>query len=576
MTESKVSATAQLAAIDEEIAFLSARIALLKTKRNTIVPIFSLPNEVMSRIITIYAVESNSLASLGWTKVMLVCRLWREISLTSQPLWSVIDVPYRGFYRVARQLELSGAAPLTIKLGATSSLSYARILRRHAARIRSLELSGPVAEMHSIIESLAEDTFPILHSLSLQAHGTQDVPPPMGPMALPPELFTECMSRLRSLTLRQIDLPWMSLTRLQYLDLTDSSDSTPSDVPSFDTLLSMLRLSPELKTLSFHSVIQSAIPERQYPVVELPALEYLSLRENVEDCATLLSHLVVPSNTHMYLLPLGVSTGDDIRDLLIPIRKHIRATDAPIPALLKINCAASLGPIPYFSTAIFENTSVPDNFNSMQSGILSINSHPRNEHSLRQIMSKMLKAFPSQSITHLDAREATHLTLTSWKAALLLLPSLETINLSANEAAVNLTTALLAAKPGASGAGYAHLRSIQLTAFMWSSDQTPIIASAVDMLEQPLTTCHNNGTPVERLTVEERNSCLEMNEDRWNVWFGLVGTLIKDGQVYDPVQRRKLVAQMSKEHAALLKKLRVQGLLDDDDSDRDSNIDEDD
>ncbi|KAJ7239670.1 hypothetical protein C8J57DRAFT_1372406 [Mycena rebaudengoi] len=198
----------------------------------------------MSRIITIYAVESNSLASLGWTKIMLVCRLWREIALASQPLWTVIDVPYRGFQRVSRQLELSGAAPLTIKLGATSSLSYARILMRHAARIGSLELSGPVAEMHSIIESLAEDTFPILHSLSPQAHGTRDDPPPMGPMALPPEVFTNRMPRLRSLTLRQIDLPWMSLKRLQHLDLTDSSDSTPSDVPSFDSILSMLRLSP--------------------------------------------------------------------------------------------------------------------------------------------------------------------------------------------------------------------------------------------------------------------------------------------------------------------------------------------
>jgi hypothetical protein len=47
----------------------------------------------------------------------------------------------------------------------------------------------------------------------------------------------------------------------------------------------------------------------------------------------------------MYLLPLGVSVGDDVRDLFIPIRKRIPTADTPVPALLKINCSGMQGSI---------------------------------------------------------------------------------------------------------------------------------------------------------------------------------------------------------------------------------------
>ncbi|KAJ7787338.1 hypothetical protein B0H14DRAFT_2629514 [Mycena olivaceomarginata] len=60
-------------AIDEEIVWHYAKMDLLKAKRNAMAPIFSLPNELMTRVITIFAVDSNTLFNLKWTKLMRVC-----------------------------------------------------------------------------------------------------------------------------------------------------------------------------------------------------------------------------------------------------------------------------------------------------------------------------------------------------------------------------------------------------------------------------------------------------------------------------------------------------------------------
>ncbi|KAJ7112114.1 hypothetical protein C8R44DRAFT_582820, partial [Mycena epipterygia] len=66
------------------------QIALLKAKRNSLPPISSLPNELLTRIFTIYAVESDTLGNLEWAKIMYVCHRWHDVVLVAQPLWAVI------------------------------------------------------------------------------------------------------------------------------------------------------------------------------------------------------------------------------------------------------------------------------------------------------------------------------------------------------------------------------------------------------------------------------------------------------------------------------------------------------
>ncbi|KZV62668.1 hypothetical protein PENSPDRAFT_557224, partial [Peniophora sp. CONT] len=63
----------------------------LKTCRNSLVaPVYNLPTEILADIFYIYASATNTLFSLRWTSIMLVCRTWRDIGLSTASLWSCI------------------------------------------------------------------------------------------------------------------------------------------------------------------------------------------------------------------------------------------------------------------------------------------------------------------------------------------------------------------------------------------------------------------------------------------------------------------------------------------------------
>ncbi|KAJ7467492.1 hypothetical protein FB451DRAFT_1482681, partial [Mycena latifolia] len=79
-------------AIDDQIAWHYAQIAFLKAKRNALAPICTLPNELLSHIFAVYAVESDALFNLEWTRIMYVCRHWHELVLAAHPLWAFINI----------------------------------------------------------------------------------------------------------------------------------------------------------------------------------------------------------------------------------------------------------------------------------------------------------------------------------------------------------------------------------------------------------------------------------------------------------------------------------------------------
>ncbi|KAJ7764940.1 hypothetical protein B0H16DRAFT_1310474, partial [Mycena metata] len=67
------------------------QIFVLKAKRNSMAPICTLPNELMTRILTTYAIDLN-IFELKWAKIMYVCRHWYELALAAQSLWGFIDL----------------------------------------------------------------------------------------------------------------------------------------------------------------------------------------------------------------------------------------------------------------------------------------------------------------------------------------------------------------------------------------------------------------------------------------------------------------------------------------------------
>ncbi|KAJ7658442.1 hypothetical protein B0H17DRAFT_955289, partial [Mycena rosella] len=57
------------------------QISVLKAERNALPPIHRLPNELLALVLVMYAIESESLSTLKWTKTMLVCRRWYDLAL---------------------------------------------------------------------------------------------------------------------------------------------------------------------------------------------------------------------------------------------------------------------------------------------------------------------------------------------------------------------------------------------------------------------------------------------------------------------------------------------------------------
>ncbi|KAJ6460868.1 hypothetical protein DFH09DRAFT_1229502 [Mycena vulgaris] len=541
-----VSARAQMAALDNTISWHYTQISMLKAKRNSLAPICSLPNELLSRILTIYAVESKTLSNLKWTKIMLVCHHWHDLALAAHSLWAFIELGWnhRDHFRMWRQIDRSGVAPLTVKIDACDSSNTLAILQ-NSERLYSVELAGKATHILDFASRLPQHNFPILRRLYLDPQREEI----LDGAAIADSVFNGAMPCLRELSLKFFALPWRSLRGLERLALTQCSDSTTSTPPTFDDLLNMLASSPQLQTLKLDQIIPPPILEKDYPIIDVANLSHIHLRDHVDLCATLLAHLNFPSTTQVALYPSPVRSGVDVRQLLIPIRKHVRAAGAPIPKLLQLECPSGshgVG-IGYFLTTIRRTTSRPNILEP--GGLLSLNSHPINENGLRQIMAKVLKALPCEGITHLDTGGATHLTETSWKAALQRLPALEMVYLLCNVGASTVLRALLQIERSEPAVRqlYPRVRSIHLFAAVWKREGH-VIQEMLLLLKAFLVLCHDQGTPVQVLEIEELDECLQMEEDQWEELFALVGRkMIRNGAAYDPVERRKMQARWDEE-----------------------------
>ncbi|KAJ7645317.1 hypothetical protein B0H17DRAFT_1216062 [Mycena rosella] len=313
----------EIAALEKEIAWHCAQIAILKAKRNSLPPTCSLPNELLCRIFTIYAVDSDSLFDLkSVKKIMYVCHRWHNLAVATQPLWSFIQLGWgrRRIPRFYKQLERSGAAPITLRIEVFEGY-YTPAIVENAGRIQAVELRGEGKNIYDLIRSLPHHDFPILSSLNLDPSHKHD------------ELRKE-------LVLRSIAIPWRSLRGLTMLCLTDCGD-TASLPHTFAVMLEMLDACPQLRTLKLEQAMPPPLLDIHYPTVDLAALAWIRLRDDADTCATLLNHLHFPPTTSVHVFPYGVRAGPDVSDLLIPIRKHLRAPAGATAHLVHIKGTVS-------------------------------------------------------------------------------------------------------------------------------------------------------------------------------------------------------------------------------------------
>lgn len=99
------------AQLDAEIVEADCRPLELRAKRNAITPFYHLPNETVERILlmiqrdksgTIMDLPSDPYSgncwdsfSVGWVRIMLSCRLVRDVAVRSRALWSAVDLNHK-------------------------------------------------------------------------------------------------------------------------------------------------------------------------------------------------------------------------------------------------------------------------------------------------------------------------------------------------------------------------------------------------------------------------------------------------------------------------------------------------
>jgi hypothetical protein len=516
-----------LAEINQGIAWHYSQISILKAKANALNSISALPNEIISKIFVDFAFLSGPPFDLKWTKVMLVCRRWHAIALAEQQLWGFIQDSYSdNWKRIRTQLKRSGAAPLTVKIMAGDSGMYSSTLLRHAERLRELRLTGSGIHVLGFMHSLAHRSLPLLREVKFDpSYKLEDVPAEV-PRSFPDALFDGRAPRLTELDLTQIPVSWSLLRGLTRLSLVKAPDTYQPD--TFTKVLSLLESSPTLTYLKLARLISSNALEQLHPPALLPVLESIWIQDDVELCTALLRHIKIPPTARICVYGLGIETGADIAPFLVPVRAHVRAPGAPTLRCVQLNAGES-----NFMVSSFTVTTAP-NVLEYDSGHFIVNTHPANEHALRGIMTKVLKALPCATITHLDCRSATHLTVPSWKTAIALLPALEMMYTFVNVGATRLFTALVELTENPRKAVYP-----LLYAFIWGDDDTDTVTPVLDALRLLLTTRQARGTPLPILEITDQGASLNLPEAEWEALFEQVEKFIRDGNVYDPPALRR-------------------------------------
>ncbi|KAJ7078957.1 hypothetical protein C8R44DRAFT_895811 [Mycena epipterygia] len=333
--------------------------------------------------------------------VELTPKLWlKDISLTCRTLWR-ISCPF-----LFSELDWR---PYTI----IDNFYYELILAtdvidpalERLAFCRSPRLCGRAAYLHGLGE---HETTASIHTIcSSHCLLTSTASPDSGASMLLPSLTHLHVENCKLGELEWFDTtPNLKVSSFVFKDERIGPDSPSTQVP-LPTLFNVLKSSPELTTLRLDMVIAPGSSDRNSEAVRLPLLDFLHIRDSLAYCEDVLVHLIFPATTRVEVYPQGITSGVDIRDILVPLRK-ISVLAAPIPTTLSIRVPRSNQEnISHFSTATYLEPTLPAGLSCEK--LFGINSHPDYARVLRQIMTKVLKTLASQEITQLDAGSA-HLT----------------------------------------------------------------------------------------------------------------------------------------------------------------------
>jgi hypothetical protein len=320
-----------------EIKSLEGPLRALRYPQNELVPISSLPTELIDAIFSLLRVPGTSSPStlggkldhLAWLRVAHVCHNWREVALNQPLFWSHVDFTTVSSAGAAEILARAKTAPLHLEAKVPIAhwddsrfSEFRKELQAHVSHIRHLDLSAEPTQFVRTVKGLTSPA-PTLEYLSLALQDYEDTTYILGPM--PDTLFDGFAPRLSSLELRNCGIKWTSplLRGLEHLNINSSHYR-----PSLPIWLDALDEMPQLKTLALFWASPTAPDNIPHPsnierYVTLPSLTLFEISSTVSDCGLALAHLVLPSLTHLCLMAgYRCQDGNDALEILPYIDRH--------------------------------------------------------------------------------------------------------------------------------------------------------------------------------------------------------------------------------------------------------------
>jgi hypothetical protein len=339
----------QWQAIDAEVKALEESIRTLKLRRNALVPVSSLPPEVITAIFSFLRLRvTPSALSLGekpdqpdplaWLRVAHVCHRWREIALNQPLFWNHLDFTTVTSAGAAEILTRAKKAPLHLEARVPFGhwdddqfSAFEKELLPRVSHIYHLGLSAGTLDLREILQGLTSSA-PILEYLSLsnEIHRCNLLPTRV---LVPDNLFDGTTPKLSCLELCNCDISWTSplLKGLKSLEILTISEKTR---PSLTIWLDALDKMPQLEKLVLHSATPIA-PPLPYDVertVTLPLLTHLDISGSARNCALALAHLNLPAVIWLFVAAKSHHRdGSDVQEILPQLARHTNTSQETQP-----------------------------------------------------------------------------------------------------------------------------------------------------------------------------------------------------------------------------------------------------
>ncbi|KAF5312095.1 hypothetical protein D9619_003502 [Psilocybe cf. subviscida] len=305
--------------IEQEIERHAQIIVDLKIKRNSRLPIFKLPVEILCRIFRYtqdewmtpgpyaYFVPQPDLPSeLAWIAVTRVCQHWRNAALNEPSLWTRPSLHYGNW--ASEMLRRSRMAGITISfddrssvredllttivshIPHTTTLTVQRVKKQKVEKLLT-DLRSAAAPMLETLAIDATNAPPYLLLATLDTNSNDGVP-----TRLPETAFVGA-TKLCRLSLKAVDIDWKSHLLSSLTDLTLEKIS-PSGRPSRTEFLAVLERNPGLRKLT----LRDALPTSDHltnsfgdnrPRIPLLFLENLNIASEGVGCEFFCQNIVV-------------------------------------------------------------------------------------------------------------------------------------------------------------------------------------------------------------------------------------------------------------------------------------------